>query len=78
MAKKNAFLFPDINKKIRALLLDFEDNGQGKRVRTDVDGSASISGFKKGNYYVVYLWNYSSDYIINILSNFDDFKFNVD
>ena len=52
-SRKNAFLFPDINKKIRALLLDFEDNGQGKRVRTDVDGSASISGFKKGNYYVI-------------------------
>lgn len=32
---------------------------------------------KKGNYYVVYLWNYSSDYIINILSNFDDFKFKI-
>lgn len=52
-SRKNAFLFPDINKKIRSLLLDFEDNGEGKRVRTDVDGSASISGFKKGKYYVI-------------------------
>ena len=52
-SRKNAFLFPDVNKKIRALLLDFEDNGDGKRIRTDVDGSASISGFKKGKYYVI-------------------------
>ena len=52
-SRKNAFLFPDVNKKIRALLLDFEDNGDGKRIRTDVDGSASISGFKKGKYYII-------------------------
>lgn len=32
---------------------------------------------KEGDYYVVYLWNYSSDYIVNILSNFDDFKFKI-
>jgi hypothetical protein len=45
-SRKNAFLFPDIHKKIRSLLLDFEDKGEGKRIRTDVDGSASISGIK--------------------------------
>jgi hypothetical protein len=52
-SRKNAFLFPDVNKKIRALLLDFEDNGDAKRIRTDVDGSASISGFRKGKYYII-------------------------
>ena len=52
-SRKNAFLFPDIHKKIRSLLLDFEDKGEGKRIRTDVDGSASISGIKTGKYYVI-------------------------
>ncbi len=52
-SRKNSFLFPDIHKNIRALLLDFEDNGEGKRIRTDVDGSASISGLKSGKYYVI-------------------------
>ena len=52
-SRKNAFLFPNVHKKIRALLLDFEDNGAGKRIRTDVDGSASISGFERGKYFVI-------------------------
>lgn len=52
-SRKNAFLFPNVHKKIRALLLDSEDNGNGKRIRTDVDGSASISGFERGRYYVI-------------------------
>lgn len=29
------------------------------------------------DYYVVYLWNYSSEYIINILSNLKDYKFQI-
>ena len=32
---------------------------------------------KEGDYYVVYLWNYSSDYIINILTNFEEFNFKI-
>tara|TARA_A100001011_G_scaffold113484_2_gene120135 strand:- start:5383 stop:6372 length:990 start_codon:yes stop_codon:yes gene_type:complete len=32
---------------------------------------------KQGDYYVVYLWNYSSDYIVNILSNFSKFNFKI-
>ncbi|MBT3668558.1 MAG: hypothetical protein HN548_13850 [Opitutae bacterium] len=52
-SRKNAFLFPDVHKKIRSLLLDFEDNGDGKRIRTDVNGSASINGLKAGKYFVI-------------------------
>jgi hypothetical protein len=52
-SRKNSFLFPDIHKKIRSLLLDLEDRGEGKRVRTDVDGSASVMGLPKGKYYVI-------------------------
>ena len=32
---------------------------------------------KEGDYYVVYLWNYSSDYIANILSKFDHIQFKI-
>ena len=31
----------------------------------------------KQNYYVVYLWNYSSQHIINILSDLKDYKFKI-
>jgi hypothetical protein len=52
-SRKNAFLFPDVHKKIRSLLLNFEDRGEGKRVRTDVDGSAVIEGLPAGKYFVI-------------------------
>ena len=52
-SRKNSFLFPDVHKKFRSLLLDLEDRGEGKRVRTDVDGSASVMGLPKGKYYVI-------------------------
>ena len=52
-SRKNSFLFPDVHKKFRSLLLDLEDRGEGKRVRTDVDGSASVIGLPKGKYYVI-------------------------
>jgi len=52
-SRKNAFLFPDVHKKIRSLLLNFEDRGEGKRVRTDVDGSAMLDGLPAGKYFVI-------------------------
>lgn len=52
-SRKNAFLFPDVHKNFRSLLLDSEAEGDGKRVRTDVDGSASVVGLEKGKYYVI-------------------------
>lgn len=52
-SRKNAFLFPDVHKKIRSLLLNFEDRGEGKRVRTDVDGSALIDSLPAGKYFVI-------------------------
>ena len=52
-SRKNSFLFPDVHKNFRSLLLDLGDRGEGKRVRTDVDGSASVTGLPKGKYYVI-------------------------
>ncbi|MDG0965108.1 MAG: hypothetical protein P8O23_08575 [Opitutales bacterium] len=52
-SRKNAFLFPDVHKKFRSLLLDFEDSGEGKRIRTDVDGSAFVDGLPAGKYFVI-------------------------
>jgi hypothetical protein len=52
-SRKNSFLFPDVHKKFRFLLLNSEEQGEGERVRTDVDGSASVTGLLKGKYYVI-------------------------
>lgn len=52
-SRKNAFLYPDVHKKIRSLLLNFEDRGEGKRVRTDVDGSALVDDLQAGKYFVI-------------------------
>ncbi len=52
-SRKNAFLYPDVHKKFRSLLLDLEAEGEGRRVRTDVDGAASVDGLEKGKYYVI-------------------------
>jgi hypothetical protein len=52
-ARKNSFLFPDVQKNIRALLLNLVEKGQGRRVRTDVDGAAKLSGLIKGKYFII-------------------------
>ena len=52
-SRKNAFLFPGVQKTIRASLLNFVEKGEGRRVRTDVDGAAEIVGLEKGRYYVI-------------------------
>ena len=52
-ARKNSFLYPNLHKKIRSLLIAEVDNGRGKRVRTDINGSATVAGIVKGNYFIV-------------------------
>jgi hypothetical protein len=52
-SRKNAFLFPGVQKTIRTALLSLVERGDGRRVRTDVDGAAEIIGLEKGRYYVI-------------------------
>ena len=52
-SRKNAFLFPGVQKTIRTALLSLVEKGEGRRVRTDVDGAAEIIGLEKGRYYVI-------------------------
>ena len=52
-SRKNAFLFPGVQKKIRTALLSLVEKGEGRRVRTDVDGAAEIIGLEKGRYFVI-------------------------
>ena len=52
-SRKNSFLYPGVHARLRTLLLDYVDNDKGFRVRTDVDGSAVVSGLKEGNYFVI-------------------------
>jgi len=52
-ARKNSFLYPNLQKKIRSLLIAEVDNGRGKRVRTDINGSAIVPEIVKGNYFII-------------------------
>jgi len=52
-SRKNSFLYPDLQKEIRSLLMSEVENGNGKRVRTDINGSASVADIPKGNYYII-------------------------
>lgn len=52
-SRKNSFLFPGMQKKFRALLLDLVENGNGMRVRTNIDGFATVDNLNSGKYYVV-------------------------
>ena len=52
-SRKNSFLYPDIQKQIRYLLLDYVEQGLGKRVRTDINGNATIRGMIPDNYYII-------------------------
>jgi hypothetical protein len=52
-ARKNSFLYPNLQKKIRSLLIAEVDDGRGKRVRTDINGSAIVPEIVKGNYFIL-------------------------
>ncbi len=52
-SRKNPFLYPGIQKKIRTLLLNEVNLGEGKRVRTDIDGAGSINQIESGDYFLV-------------------------
>ena len=52
-SRKNSFLYPDLQKEIRSLLISEVENGNGKRVRTDINGSANVPNIPKGNYYII-------------------------
>ena len=52
-ARKNSFLYPDMLKQIRSLLLQQVEYGNGKRIRTDINGAAKVEDLRVGNYYVI-------------------------
>lgn len=52
-ARKNPFLFPNILKQIRDLLLEEVSKNKGVRVRTDINGSATVQNLDKVPYHVV-------------------------
>ena len=52
-SRKNSFLFPNVQKKIRSLLLKLVEGGQGYRVRTDINGAAALENLPVGKFFVV-------------------------
>lgn len=52
-SRKNPFLYPGVQKKIRTLLLNEVNLGQGKRIRTDIDGAGTLNQIKSGDYYLI-------------------------
>lgn len=52
-SRKNSFLYPGMQKKFRSLLLDMVENGKGMRVRTNIDGFATVENLNSGKYFVV-------------------------
>lgn len=52
-SRKNSFLFPNVQKNIRALLLKIVEAGKGYRVRTDINGSATLENLPAGKFFVV-------------------------
>ena len=52
-ARKNSFLFPNVQKKVRSLLMKLVEDGQGQRIRTDINGAASLEGLPPGKFYVI-------------------------
>ena len=52
-ARKNSFLYPKVHKKIRSLLLKVVEAGQGYRVRTDINGAATLENLPPGKFFVV-------------------------
>ena len=52
-SRKNPFLYPNILKRIRDLLMEQVTEGNGVRIRTDINGSATIQNLDKSQYFVV-------------------------
>ncbi len=52
-ARKNSFLYPDMLKQIRSLLLQQVEYGNGKRIRTDINGAAKVEDLRVGDYFVI-------------------------
>ena len=52
-ARKNSFLYPKVQKNIRSLLLKIVEAGQGYRVRTDINGAATLENLPPGKFFVV-------------------------
>ena len=52
-SRKNSFLFPNVQKNIRTLLLKIVEDGQGYRVRTDINGAATLENLPIGKFFVV-------------------------
>ena len=52
-SRKNPFLYPGVQKKIRTLLLNEINLGQGKRIRTDIDGAGTLNQIESGDYYLI-------------------------
>jgi hypothetical protein len=52
-SRKNSFLFPNVQKNIRSLLLKLVENGRGQRVRTDINGAATLESLPSGKFFVV-------------------------
>ena len=52
-SRKNSFLFPNVQKNIRSLLLKIVEDGRGYRVRTDINGSATLENLPVGKFFVV-------------------------
>ena len=52
-SRKNPFLYPGVQKKIRTLLLNEINLGQGKRIRTDIDGAGVFSQIESGDYHLI-------------------------
>lgn len=52
-SRKNSFLFPNVQKNIRSLLLKLVENGKGQRVRTDINGAATLENLPSGNFFIV-------------------------
>ena len=52
-SRKNSFLFPNVQKNIRSLFLKLVENGQGQRVRTDINGAATLENLPSGKFFLV-------------------------
>ena len=52
-ARKTPFSYPEVLKKIRAALLEEVSNNRGIRVRTDINGSASVSNLQPSTYFII-------------------------
>ena len=51
-SQNNSFLFPNLLKSIREILMKQVEDGNGLRVRTDINGAASVE-LKPGNYFII-------------------------